>query len=499
MAQARSRPGARRPLHQGSKEIVDETRRRQNRKLGYDVGQSVTTQWIPVSASEAHSLPQPSQGDVLVIGAGVIGVCVAHYLLAAGYRPLIVDKGGIAAGASYANAGMIVPSSWRSIAQPGIEKSLLQWITQPHRPIYAPWGTLLQHCSWWRSFLQAADPVRHEQAVRTLQRLVSGSVDLYRQLDDELNLDCQFRAQGSLSLFLSPESLRQGAAQAMAHRAGGGVAAVLDRRSVQRLVPQVTRKVAGGVLYPADGQVSPGDFVKGLAQSVARRGAEFRLHTEVLGFETEGDRVTGALTTRGAMACDQAVLATGAWSGRLGQAIGLSLPVQPAKGYSYTLPRPEGFPDMGLTLGERHVSVNPLAQTVRVAGTLEFSGLDDRLYEQRVRLLHNATQEYLGLECSPAAVEVWRGWRPMTPDGVPIIQWSPRYANLLLAIGHNKIGMTLGPMTGKLVVRVLQGQATGFDALALDLERLQVASRDDSQLQATVKAVLDLISGNMVR
>ena len=456
-----------------------------------------------MSASEPNPHPQPAPDEVLVIGAGVIGICAAHYLLAAGYRPLVVDKGDIAAGASYANAGLIVPSSWQPVARPGVEESLPTWITQSRNPVYTPLAAMLQHGSWWCSFLQVADPARYARAVRVLHQLVGTSVDLYRKLNDELNLDCQFRAQGSLSLFLSPESLRQGTEQALQHRAGGGgAAAVLDKRAVQRLVPQVTARVAGGVLYPEDGQVSPADFVQGLAQSAASRGAEFRLHTEVLRFETEGNRITGAVTTRGDIACDQVVLATGAWSGRLGQALGLQIPVQPAKGYSYTFPRPEGFPDLGLSLGERQVSLNPLAQTVRVAGTLEFSGFDDQLYWHRAQLLNAATQEYLGLECSPAAVEIWRGWRPMTPDGVPIIQWSPRYSNLLLATGHNKVGMTLGPVTGKLVAQVLQGKATGFEELELNLDRFRTVSASSPRaglLQSPTKAVLNLISGNMVR
>lgn len=455
-----------------------------------------------MSDSESLRNSQSAPSDVLVIGAGVVGICAAHYLLAAGHRPLIVDKGDIAAGASYANAGLIVPSSWQPLATPGVEESIPQWLLQPLGPVHAPVSAMLRHCSWWLSFLQAADPAPYQRTLRTLHRLMGSSVDLYRQLNDELNLDCQFRAQGTLNLFLSTDALREGMEKALQHRAAGGAAAVLDKQAVQQLVPQATAEVAGGVLFPEDGQISPGAFVKSMAQSVASRGADFRLHTEVLGFESEGERITGVLTTRGAIACDQVVLATGAWSGRLGKAVGMHVPVEPAKGYSFTFPRPEGFPDLGISLSERHIAVNPLGQTVRVAGTLEFTGLDDRLQLQRAQLLNSAIKEYLGVECSPAAVEIWRGWRPMTPDGVPIIQWSPRYPNLLLATGHSKIGMTLGPVTGKLVSQILQGEDTGFDNQELNLNRFQIMAqsfRGMGLLHSSSKAVLNLISGNMNR
>ncbi len=455
-----------------------------------------------MNTSETSSTSLPAKGDVLVIGAGVVGVCVAHYLLEAGYRPLIVDKGDIAAGASYANAGLIVPSSWQPLAKPGVEASLPEWVTRPHGPVYAPIAAMLRACSWWDSFLQASEPHNYKQIVQVLQQLVYTSVDLYQQLNDELGLDCEFRAQGTLSLFLSSEALRLGAKQALAHRGAGGAAAVLDKRAVRDLVPQATPQVVGGVLYPEDGQVSPGAFVKSMAQSIAKRGAEFRLQTEVLGFETEGNRITGLVTTQGSVACEQVVLATGAWSGRLGKALGIRIPVEPAKGYSYTFPRPPGFPDLGLSLTELQTALNPLAKTVRVAGTLEFSGFDDRLHLHRARLLNSATKEYLGLESSPTAVEIWRGWRPMTPDGAPIIQWSSRYANLLLATGHNKIGMTLGPVTGKLVAQVLQGQATGFKDGAFRLDRFRVSSRSRGTAglaQTLSKAVLNLFSVNIGR
>ena len=455
-----------------------------------------------MSESESLRNSHSSHSNVLVIGAGVVGICTAHYLLAAGHRPLIVDRGDIAAGASYANAGLIVPSSWQPLARPGVEESMPQWISQSLGPVYAPIMAMLQHCSWWRSFLQAADPVPYERTLQVIRRLVNSSVDMYSQLNDELKLDCQFRAQGTLNLFLSPDALRQGMEQALQHRAGGGAAAVLDKKAVKNLVPQATAAVAGGILFPEDGQISPGAFVKALAQSIASRGADFRLHTEVLGFESEGDCITGALTTQGAIACDQVVLATGAWSGRLGKAMGMQIPVEPAKGYSYTFPRPEGFPDLGISLSERQIAVNPLAQTVRVAGTLEFTGFDDRLHLPRAQLLNGAMKEYLGVECSPAAVEIWRGWRPMTPDGAPIIQWSPRYSNLLLATGHNKIGMTLGPVTGKLVSQILQGEVTGFDDQELNLDRFRVMAQSFGgidMLQSLAKAVLNLFSGNMGR
>lgn len=421
--------------------------------------------------SAEHSRITDESGETLIVGAGVIGVCIAHYLLEAGGRPVIVDRGGVAAGASYANAGLIVPSSWRPLTRPGVERDLPAWMLNADGAVYAPLGAMVRHCPWWLSFLHTSRPELHARVESALQNLAASSVQLYGQITEEFQLDCQFRAQGTVSLFLSEEALREGAEHALQHRAGGGAAALLDRTAVRHLVPQASDRVAGGVLFPEDGQVSPGDFVRELAASAVRRGARLLTETEVLDFETAGGRIVAARTTRGRLPCDQVVMAAGAWSRRLGKATGLNIPVEQAKGYSYTIPRPAEFPDMGISLSEGQAAINPLRDQVRVAGTLEFSGMDDALYARRAELLNVATRTFLDLDCAAAAVEIWRGWRPMTPDGLPVIQWSPRHSNLLVATGHNKIGMTLAPLTGQLAAEMLTGAADGWQDADLTLNR----------------------------
>lgn len=411
------------------------------------------------------------QCDVLVVGAGVIGTCTAHYLLEAGYRPLVVDRGDICAGASYANAGLIVPSSWTPVTRPGVRRVLARWMRDRTGPVYMAPTADPRFWVWLALFLRASDPERWTRSTQVLQNLAARSVDLYAGLVADLDLDCHFQACGSLHLFTSPSGFHQGAAHALAHRTQGAAAAVLDWEGVRHMLPLVTSAVKGGVFYPRDGRVSPGAFVQALAASVQHRGGEFLVQTEVVGFEKEKDRIRAVHTTRGDIDCNTVVMATGAWSGRLGQELGLYVPVQPAKGYSYTIPRPEGFPDLPVSLSERKISINPLGDRLRVAGTLEFSGFDDSFWPSRARLLGQAVHACLGLDPQPETLERWHGWRPMTPDGVPVIAWSRRYDNLLLATGHNMIGMTLGPVTGEMVARMIRGDQARDERPDLDMAR----------------------------
>lgn len=411
------------------------------------------------------------QCDILVIGAGVIGVCATHFLVEAGYAPLVVDRGGICAGASHGNAGLIVPSSWTPLGYPGVAQDLWKWMTDRTAPTFMPPSCELRFWRWLARFLRASDPPRYQRSLEALQRLSARSVDLYRELVTSRALDCAFGTRGVLHLSTTPDGFRQDMRHALQHRGIGADAVILDRQGVQELMPAITEAVRGGVLYPGDACIAPAAFVQGLADQARLRGARFWEQTEVLQWEADGDRIRTVHTTRGTVACQQVVMATGAWSGRLGQAWGLDIPVEPAKGYSYTVPRPADFPDMALSLNEPGVSVNPMGDWLRVAGTLEFTGLDDSLYVDRAERMAAATQTFLGLDPRAGALEIWRGWRPMTPDGVPVITWSPQYANLLIATGHNKIGMTLGPVTGEIVARMIQGETTGWEPIRLDLNR----------------------------
>jgi D-amino-acid dehydrogenase len=223
----------------------------------------------------------------------------------------------------------------------------------------------------------------------------------------------------------------------------------------------------------------PDRFVHGMANLVRRQGGEICASTEVLSCETSGEgsrgRVTRVVTTRGDFAPQQVVLAAGAWSPQVGQSLGLRLPVQPAKGYSITTPRPANCSDVPLHLSERKVGVTPMGAMLRFAGTLELAGLDLSINRRRVNAIQRAAQEYLdfgnGVPLEPESIEIWRGLRPLTPDTLPIIGRSRHLDNLTVATGHGMMGVSMGPITGKLVTQLVTAQRPELDLTPLSMER----------------------------
>jgi D-amino-acid dehydrogenase len=239
--------------------------------------------------------------------------------------------------------------------------------------------------------------------------------------------------------------------------------------------------MAGALFFPEAATLDPGRFMSELARAAIERGLEVRFGTEVEEVLVAGGRVSG-VRLKGGDVVDGGVvvLATGAYSLGLAQAGGLTLPIQPAKGYHRDLPIEEGrVPRLKITamLGERYVFCTPMGDFLRLAGTLELSGLNHTIVPRRLENLTDSAGRYLtGLEGGESRDD-WVGLRPVTPDGLPIVGPAPGLEGLFVANGHAMLGLTLGPITGKLLADwILEGQLS-LDGVAgvgdLDLRALR--------------------------
>ncbi len=412
-----------------------------------------------------------SSNDILVIGGGVIGVCAAHYLAEQGRRVTLVDQADVAAGSSYGNAGLIVPSHSIPLAAPGALAQGLRWLLDPDSPFYVKPRFDFALLAWlWRfSAASRAGPMR--RAIPVLRELSRASLALFDELAALDGLEFGYQKKGCLLLYTTRRGYEGGVAEAHLLNEFGIEARILDAAQARELEPHLLPGVVGGVYFPADTHLRPADFVQGLAARAEKLGVRIRTRTEVLGFETSGRRVVSVKTTRGDIAPAQIVLAAGAWSPTLTRDLRLNIPIQAAKGYSVTLRRPEPCPTIPLLLGEARVAVTPMGDVLRLAGTLELAGLDLSINLRRVRAIQRAAQACLpGLE-RIEPLEIWRGLRPCTPDGLPIVGRARAFDNLIIATGHAMLGMSLGPITGKLVAQLACGQQTDMDLHPLRLER----------------------------
>ena len=411
--------------------------------------------------------------DVLVIGGGVVGICTAHYLREQGREVTLVEKDEVCAGSSYGNAGLIVPSHSVPLAEPGVIAQGLRWIFDPDSPFYIKLRLDRDLASWLWQFRKACTEDRVRRAMPLLRDLHLESFQLYQSLAEEL--DFSFGHQGRLLLCKTEQGLEGVREEAELMREVGLDVKMVDESEAQRHASGVDFDAIGGAFYAQDGHLDPARLVRGLADRCIEDGVVIQERTEVLGFDKVGRRIEEIETTRGRFAAREVVLCSGSWSPGMAKALGLSLPVQPAKGYSITVHKPDTCPEVPFMLVEAKVAVTPMGEKLRFAGTLELAGMDLSINRRRVAAILNAVPKYVPEweTDSLELIEVWRGLRPCTPDGLPFLGRPGAYDNLTVASGHAMIGISLGAVTGVMIARLVQGEDPGFDLSLCNVDRFK--------------------------
>lgn len=412
-----------------------------------------------------------SKPDVLIIGGGVIGVCSAYYLAKKGVQVTLIEKDEIASGCSYGNGGLIVPSHAVPLASPGALGSGLRWMLDSESPFYIKPRLDVELFTWLARFVWAS---REEQMLRSLpvlRDLLFASRALYDELSNTEGFDFGFEGGGSLLVCLTKAALEKERKEMHRLEHFKIPVSLVNRGEALELEPALNPSIAGGVFYPRDGRIDPHRFVVGLAEKAQGLGVQVWTRTEALGFESGKGKITAVHTTRGDFHPDQVILAGGCWSPELARGLKLRIPIQAAKGYSVTIENPPVTPKMPLLFSEASVVVNPLGHALRIAGTLELAGMDFSFSSRRIRAIQRSSEAYLPGLGEARVIEIWRGLRPCTPDGLPIISRVKRYENLIVAAGHAMLGMSLGPITGKLVSQLGVGERTDFDSTLLQAGR----------------------------
>ena len=327
--------------------------------------------------------------------------------------------------------------------------------------------------SWLIRFRNASSEEGVRQAIPVLRDLLQASRTLFDEWTSLDGMDCAYEKKGVLYIFRTEHGLKEGRKESRLLSEFGIRSSILDEAHVRELVPQLRPGLAGAAQFPDDAHLDPQLFVTGLARQAQSRGAVFLEQTEALGFETAGHRITAVRTTRGDFRPDQVVLATGSWSPDTARDLRLNIPIQPAKGYSLTFKRPVNCPSIPLILAEARIGVTPMGSHLRFAGTLELAGMDFSINQRRVEAIRRAAVAHIeGLE-DLELVEIWRGMRPATPDGLPILGRSKKWNNLVIAAGHAMIGVSLGPISGEITARLTCGEETMFDLEPLRQERFE--------------------------
>jgi len=409
--------------------------------------------------------------DVLIVGGGVIGVCTAYSLAQRGVSTTLIERGEICSGASHGNGGWIFPSESAPIPGPGVIRQALPWLLDPESPLYIQPRPSLSLLRWLWRFRAACNETDMRRSFALRRALSLASLDLYAKLAEIDGLEFGFERQGLTIACRTRQALLESQQEISLLEADGGSAKCLSADELCQLNPALSPKLAGGIQFPADAHITPGDFVRNLAAELEGRGVSIHPNTEVIDLEWSRRTPLRVRTTRGDFTASEVVLAAGAWSSELGHRLGLRVPVEAAKGYSISVERPEGFPELPIMLSEASTFVTPMGAMLRMGGTLELAGLDLRINRRRLDAVARAVRSYMpGLAPTPT-LEVWRGLRALTPDDLPIIGRPHGSTGLILATGHGMSGISQGPITGELVAQLATGESPSIDVAPFSPDR----------------------------
>jgi D-amino-acid dehydrogenase len=408
----------------------------------------------------------PRRAEVLVVGGGPVGACVAHALAAGGAGVVLVEKETEvcpAASGAHANCGLIVPSDSTPLAAPGVLGRGLRWMLDSSSPFFIAPRVSPSLLRWLWLFRAACTEDRARAAMPVLRALHVASTGLHDQLGRAHGASWHYHQNGLVQVYETPQGLEEAATEAAQARALGARAEELTEAAVRERFPGIRCDVAGAFFFAEDGHLDPMLFTRAMAGLAEAAGARCVTGCEALALEPGGNGAVKVVTTRGDIVAGQVVLAGGAWVPALTRGLGLRLPIEPAKGYSVDVGRPPGFPEVPLYLGEARVVMTPLGETLRLGSTLELSGWDMRVRRERVAHLRRGGARALGLGADAPVRQLWRGPRPVTPDGLPVIGRVPRRERVIVAAGHCMLGLSLGPVTGRLVAELAGGEQPSLD------------------------------------
>ena len=408
----------------------------------------------------------------VVIGGGVIGGFSAWYLRQTGRDVTLIDKGEFGKGCSHGNCGYVSPSHVIPLAHPGqISKGIKGMLSRQTALRIEP-RKILSLWPWLLKFAMRCNERDMMQAGLACHPLLQSSAALYRELIESQNMQVEWHTDGLLFVYRDQHEFDAYAKTDAWLRKHFQVSAEpLPGSKLTDLEPALKTGLAGAWLYNCDAQLRPDKLMSELRRLVDESGVRVIENCEMKSLKSSGTRVTAVETSGAEIEADEVLIATGSWTPLLKESLGVKLPIQPGKGYSITMARPKICPKYPMILEECHVAITPFDNGYRVGSTMEFAGYDTTLNRHRLNYLRSGAAEYLIEPTADPVEEEWYGWRPMTADGIPFIDRSPKFKNVWVAAGHSMLGISMGTGTGKLVAEMISGQKPHLDLNAYRIQR----------------------------
>ena len=405
-----------------------------------------------------------SEKHTLIVGGGVIGAFCAWYLTKAGRKVTIVDRQQFGSGCSHGNCGYVSPSHVLPLPRPGQLLIGMKGMLERNGALKIRPGLNLSLWGWLLKFAGRCNHKDMMQAGAARNAILESSRTLYQQVIEAENLNVEWKTDGLLFVFKDKKHFEHfGESDSLVSKHFGVSAAPIDGAQLAEMEPALKPGMASAWHYKNDAHLRPDRLMSEMHNRLLAAGVEIIPNQQVTGFIQHSGKVTGVRTVGGDITADEFVVATGPLTPMLNKELGCRIPIQPGKGYSITMPRPKICPKFPMLLEEAHVGITPFDSGYRIGSTMELAGYNTELSPERLKYLRDGATQYLHEPTAEPVQEEWYGWRPMTWDGLPYIDRTPKFENVWVAAGHNMLGLSMGTATGKLISELMTSQRPHID------------------------------------
>jgi D-amino-acid dehydrogenase len=407
-----------------------------------------------------------SQKNVVVIGAGIVGLSIAWRLMRAGCAVSVIDPEPPGMGASFGNAGAIASTGVVPLGLPGLAHSVPKMLMDRTSALHLPATYWIQALPWFLRFLSASRIDRVDAISKALYDLHWDAVELHQTTVNELGAPELIERRGHLYLYRNEEQLAKDSLSWELRRRRGGRFEKIEHADVRELEPAVDANYTLGIFLPELAHcINPHRYCQKLAEELSWGGGKI-IRDKIVRLDTSDGKIVSARGTLSTYHGDEFCIAAGAWSAQLLRRVGLRLPLESQRGYHIMLPKPRISVNRCLVAADRKVLITPMEGGLRVGGTVEFGGTAKPPNAFRADLLKEDLRHVLPGASTEGVDGFWMGHRPCFPDSLPAIGRSRRFSNMSLAFGHGHLGLTGAARTARLIERVVAESASANADLA---------------------------------
>jgi len=387
--------------------------------------------------------------DIVIVGGGIVGLMCAYHLNERGREVTVIDKSNITEGTSFGNAGLLSAFKKNPLSYPGVITDTLKLMLKGESPVSIHPSLDPKLYRWLWRFIRSANPERLQRTLALFEKYGERALDIYKTLDQRDDFDFHLLTNGLLMVYTEEQSYHKKVQASQDH----SKFAVYTPTETQTFAPFLNDKIQGSVLLKENASLDPGVFMQQMKHYLMEQGVEFIVDEEITKLEFNHDRVNRLISTGHTYEPETCILATGADFGLAKQA-GSDYVMTPAKGYSITFTMEEQLkPNVALLFPDLFIAMTPRENTVRLTSKLELgakANLNRKQLDSILENLHHYTKDLVIED----PVE-WFGFRPLTPNDIPILGYDEQYNNLVHANGLGWLGVTFGPVVGEIIADLI--------------------------------------------